>query len=149
MQINTRVTAESAAARFAAAAFEEAAQLIEGFELLDHRVTDVRSVEAGDETFCLLQTEPGEDVATRLGVGGGGQADHWHVREKPSQLAELDILRAEIVPPLRHAVGFIDREQADREVLETIDETEQKVRSSRDSILNIRWETADGGRPKK
>ena len=51
------------------------------------------------------------DLAPRRLVGGRGQGDPRHGGEPLVQHRELQVLRAEIVTPLRYAVRLIDREQ--------------------------------------
>ena len=121
---------------FLSAPAEKRQQLIERLLLFDHRVADVRPVEAGDETARLLQAEPLQDVLPGLRIGGGGQADHRHRREELAQLAELHVFRAEIVPPLGDAVGLVDGEQGDRQLLEPVEEAvaEQPLRGDVEQV---------------
>ena len=45
-------------------------------------------------------------------VGGRGQRDARHVRKPLVQHRQLNVFGPEIVPPLRHAMRFVDGEQA-------------------------------------
>lgn len=51
-------------------------------------------------------------------VRGGGQGDPRHLREQLGKLAELQVFGTEVMAPLRHAVRFVDGEQADRQSLQ-------------------------------
>ncbi len=48
------------------------------------------------------------------------------------QQIELDVLRAEIVPPLRHAVRFVDREKREPRALEQTQEARRRQPLGRD-----------------
>ena len=86
-----------------------------GFQL--HPVADVRPVEARHEVGGVGQLELGEDVPARLCVGGGRQRDPRDPGEPPRHLCDLEVLRPEVVAPLRYAVRLVDREQGDRDFL--------------------------------
>ena len=81
-------------------------------------ITDVGAVEAGDEYPRSVQIEPGEDFGTRRGVCGGGQRNAGDVRKALVQRRQAQIFRTEIVPPLRHAVRFVDGKQGDTGLFE-------------------------------
>ncbi len=51
-------------------------------------------------------------------VGGGGQRDARYIRKQLGQLSQLQVFRAEVVTPLRHAVRFVDGKQGNLEVLQ-------------------------------
>ena len=101
---------------------DEAQQLLPRAVLLDDGVADVRAVEAREEDTRVRQRQPLDDLVARDGVGRGGQRNARHVRETLVQHGKLDVLRPEIVPPLRHAVRFVDGEQADARSLKQIEE---------------------------
>ena len=92
---------------------EERLQLVQRLALLDDGVADVGPVEAGDVTRRLGEAQPEAHVVACLRVGGGGAREDRHVWEELSQLAELHVLRAEVVPPLADAVRLVDGEQGD------------------------------------
>ena len=92
---------------------DEAQQLLARTVLLDDGVADVRAVEAGEKDARTRQRQPLDDLIARDGIGRGRERDARHVRKALVQHGKLDVLRPEIVPPLRHAVGLVDGEQAD------------------------------------
>ncbi len=98
-------------ARFIAVAAQEIQQLALGVVLLHHGVADVGPVEGADEVLGIGQVQPLGDLALGRRVGGGGQRDARHVRPALVQNGELAVFRAEIVAPLRDAMGFVDGEQ--------------------------------------
>ena len=81
--------------------------------LVDDLVADVRAVEARDKARRVVEPEPVDDLAAGKVVGGGGQRDARHIRKAFGDDGKADIFRAEIVPPLRHAMRLVDREQGD------------------------------------
>ena len=96
----------------------EIEQLLAGVSLLDHAIPDVGAVDAGHEHPRRPQLQPLDDLGARLPVGGGGERNARHPGEPLVQHRELDVLRAKIVPPLRHAVRLVDGEQRQRALLE-------------------------------
>jgi len=54
-------------------------------------------------------------------VGRGGQGNARDVGEQLGQLPQLQVLRPEVVSPLRHAVRFVDGEQGDVQVAQEIE----------------------------
>ena len=82
--------------------------------LVDDFVADVRAVEARDEARRAGKPEPrrrspcasvSSAVAVSAMRGTSGKRSAMH--------GQADIFRAEIVPPLRHAMRLVDREQRD------------------------------------
>ena len=61
----------------------------------------------------LVERQPLDDLGARLRIGGGGERNARHLRETLVQHRQLQIFRAEIVAPLRHAMGLVDGEQRD------------------------------------
>ena len=94
-----------------AAILDKGEELHRRFDFVDDRVTNIRPIEAGDEDGGVLQAEAGKDIGAGLRVGGGGQGNEGDAGEVAAQTTELDIFRAEIVPPLRNAVRFVDGEE--------------------------------------
>ncbi len=92
---------------------QEPRQLSTGVAALDHGVADVGTVEARHERRRLGHCQPLVHLRAGDGVGGGGQGDPWDVREPLVQLGQPQVLRPEVVPPLRHAVRLVDGEQRD------------------------------------
>ncbi|MNF56789.1 hypothetical protein D3C84_382900 [compost metagenome] len=97
---------------------EEAQQLLARLVLGDDAVKDVRPVEAGEEALGVLQVQALDHLLAGTHVRGGGQRHARHIGEELGQLPQLQVLGAEIVAPLGHAVGFVDREQADLKTLQ-------------------------------
>ncbi len=80
---------------------------------LGDAVADVGAVETGDEFFGVFERQFADDLGARAFIGGGGERDARHAREALGEDAELAILGAEVVAPLRDAVRLVDREQRD------------------------------------
>ena len=97
---------------------EQSGELIAGALLRHDPVADVRPVEAGDEHPGVAQLQPLPDLPPRLLVGGRGQGDPRHGRKALVQHRELEVLRTEVVAPLRHAVRLVDREERDVDLVE-------------------------------
>ena len=97
---------------------QELAELRPGAALRHDPVADVRAIEAADEHARLCQAQLGRDLAPGRRIGGRGQRDAGHLGPALVQDGELEILGAEVVAPLRHAMRFVDREQRDRQPVE-------------------------------
>ena len=97
---------------------EEPRELLARTLLRHDPVADVRAVEAGDEHAGFLQAQPLPDLPPRGLVGGRGEGDAGHGRKALVKRRELQVLRAEVVTPLRHAVRFVDREQRELDLVE-------------------------------
>ena len=108
--------------RLAFAFLEKLQQLLGGLVLVEHAVADVGAIEAAEKLLRVLQRQYLQNILAGLLVGGCGQRDPGHRGETLAQRAKLRVLGAEIMPPLRHAVGFIDREQGQREFIESAQE---------------------------
>jgi hypothetical protein len=76
-----------------------------------HAITDVRPIETGYKLPCLLQRQALDNFLARARIGRGRQRNARHVRKALMQHRQLAILRPKIVPPLRHAVRLVNREQ--------------------------------------
>jgi hypothetical protein len=63
-------------------------------------VLDVGPVEARDEVLRLRQLQPLGDLAVRRARGGGRERHARHAREALGEVAEGEVVRAEVVPPL-------------------------------------------------
>jgi hypothetical protein len=92
---------------------QEGEQLALGVVLGNDAVLDVRPVERGDEHPGVRQLEPDRDLLAGGLRGGGGQRDPRHVRPAFVQHLKFQVVGAEIVAPLRHAVRLVDREHRD------------------------------------
>lgn len=98
----------------AAAGGDEVADLLAGAGLGHHRQMQVGTVEAAQEQpRRRLPEQPGDDVGAGGRVGGGGQRDGWRCTEFAPHLAQRQVFRAEVMAPLRHAMGLVDGQQAD------------------------------------
>src|SRR5690606_31235392 len=74
-----------------------------------------------DEVAGVLQIEAGRDLAAgRLG-GGRGEGDARDVGPAFVQAGQHQVVGAEVVPPLRHAVRLVDGEQGDVPAVEQFD----------------------------
>ncbi len=102
----------------AAALGKESQQLFARLFLGHDAIKDVGPVEAGQKALCVLQVQTRDDFFTGALVGSGGQRDARHVRKQLGQLPQLQVFRAEVMTPLRHAVRFVDGKQGDLEVLQ-------------------------------
>ena len=84
-------------------------------------VEDVRPVEARQEALCALQVQALNDFFAGTHVGGGGKGNARNMREQFGQLAQLQVFGAEVMAPLRNAVGFVDGEQRDIQVAQEVE----------------------------
>ncbi len=96
-------------------------QLRQGLRLGLDAVLDVRPVEAGHEQLSLAEVEPRGDLEPGLLGGRRGESDARHGRPSPVQNGQSQIVGPEVVPPLRHAVRLIDREQRDGGAVEEVE----------------------------
>ena len=78
-----------------------------------NQIADVGAVEPGDDQAVVRDAKLIEDVGAGVGVGGGGEREARDVREGVEQRAKQAVVGAEVVAPFRHAVCFVDREQAE------------------------------------
>ena len=76
-----------------------------------HRVGEVRAVEARDEHPRVRQPQLLEDVAAHPLGGGRGERDEGSAGEGVAELAEVAVVGAELVPPLRDAVRLVDGDE--------------------------------------
>ena len=90
---------------------QEAQQLHARVVLLDDSIADVGTVEAGHEDARLAEAKAFDDLGARLRIGRGGERDARHIRKALVQHGQLDVLGAEVVAPLRHAMRLVDGEQ--------------------------------------
>ncbi len=100
---------------------QEREQLRARLGLVDDRVADVRPVEAGDEDARVVEGEARDDLGARLRVGGRGEGDARHAGEALVQHGELQVLRPEVVAPLRDAVRLVDGEEREPSALQEIE----------------------------
>ncbi len=97
----------------AAAGMREVEDLPTGRILGAELKVEIRPVEAVQEGLGVAPAEePPHDLGAGLGIGGGGQR-HGLDAEARAQLADPEIIRAEVVAPLADAMGLVDGEQGD------------------------------------
>ena len=81
-------------------------------------VLDIRPVEAGHELPGLAQRQTHSDLFACLLGGRGGHRDPGHRRPALVQHGQGQVVGAEIVAPLGHAVRLVDGEQRHRAAVE-------------------------------
>src|SRR5687768_12281897 len=89
-------------------------QLLFAVHLVHDLIADVGAVETGNEEPGAIEAETLNNFLACHAIRCRRQGDAWNVRKPFMQNRKLDILRAEIVPPLRYAMRFIDGEQRKR-----------------------------------
>ena len=92
---------------------QEGEQLAPWLILDDDAVADIGAIKTGDELTRLLQRQTLADFMSGLGIGGGGQRNSRNVGKAIVQNRQAEILRTEIMAPLRDAVRFVDRKERD------------------------------------
>jgi hypothetical protein len=98
----------------AAAAVDEIHQLLARAVLGLEGEAQVRAVEAAQEGARLgAAEEPCGDLGAGLGIGGRGERDGLDAVEEAPQLADAQVVGAEVVAPLADAMRLVDGEQAD------------------------------------
>jgi len=104
-------------------------RLVELQELAAHlglgmdQVADVGAIEPADELPGLEELQALQDVGPGGLVGRGCQGYPWNIRETAVQLGQLQVLRAEVVAPLRDAVGLVDGDQRDATIPQHLQES--------------------------
>jgi hypothetical protein len=111
---------------------DEVEQLRARIVLFDDAIADIRPVEARHENARVVERETVHDLVARNGVGRCGERDARHVRKAFVQHRQLDIFWPEIMPPLRHAVRLVDREEADARAFEQIEKARRHETLGRD-----------------
>ena len=79
----------------------------------DDLITDVRSIEPGNEDPRVLELQVLEDLPPGEIVRGRRQRDPRDPGKPLSQDVELSVLGTEVMSPLADAVGLVDREKSD------------------------------------
>ncbi|MNF56383.1 hypothetical protein D3C84_378670 [compost metagenome] len=105
-------------ARIAAALGKKREQLLARLLLGHDAIEDVRPVETRQEALGVLQVQARDDLFAGPLVGGGGQGDARYMGKQLGQLAQLQVFGAEVMTPLRNAVGFVDGEQRNIKALQ-------------------------------
>jgi hypothetical protein len=86
-----------------------------------HAQAQIRPVEAVHEHGRIAAKQLAQDVGPGRGIGGRREGDRLDAAERRLGSAERQILGPEIVPPLRDAMGLVDREQPDPGALEQVE----------------------------
>ncbi len=99
---------------------QQAQQLLAGAILALNAVLDVGPVKTGHIVAGAGEVQALGDFRAGARVRGGGERDARHLRELTVQQGKLQIVAAEIVTPLRHAVGLVDGEQRQRRLMQQL-----------------------------
>ena len=102
---------------------EEVQQLAAAVVARGDGIADVRAVERTGELPGAFKTQPFDDLPAGRGVGGGSQGDPRYCGPARVQQGQFPVLGTEVMAPLRHAVGLVDREQGDPAGIEQRQET--------------------------
>ena len=97
----------------AAMARQHRVELRGGLQLAFHRQPQVRPVERFDEEFRRRGEQLAHDFRARRRIGGRRDGEDLPRADRVRRFAQRQIVRAEIVAPLRDAMGFVDRQQVD------------------------------------
>ena len=89
----------------------EVLELAAGVAFRAHGKRQVRPVETVDEDRRLAHEKPAENIRTRGGVGRRGERQDLDAGKLAREVSQIEIIGAEIVPPLRNAVGLVDGQQ--------------------------------------
>ena len=92
-------------------ALDEAEQLLPRTDLFVDAVANVRTIEAGDEFAGVLQVKSLYDLFPRQRIRSGSECNPRYSGESLGKNGESDVLRSEVVTPLRYSVSFIDCEE--------------------------------------
>ena len=98
---------------------DEIHELAAGIAFRAHGKVQVRPVEAVDEDRGRPREKPALDIAARGRIGRRGQRHDldagrvFRLAQLGGEISQREIFGAEIVPPLRDAMRFVDGEQAD------------------------------------
>src|ERR1700730_6815287 len=75
-------------------------------------------MKAGNVFVRIAQLQLVQNVVTHTLGGAGGKGCDRAVRKMRAQPAELTVFRTELVPPLRDAMGFVNRKERDGDTLQ-------------------------------
>ena len=98
--------------------FEPLGEHARGGALGPHRQKQVRPVERAHEDARAAKEQALDDVGARRRVGGRRHRDRLRAAERLRRLAQTHVFGAEVVAPLRDAVGFVDGEEIDRSLFQ-------------------------------
>src|SRR4029077_8781447 len=96
--------AETAGKRTGERFLQRAQLLVVGGRAYD-LVHEIRTVESAHDRLGERDAELRDDVFAHRGSGGCGEREDGRVSERRHDAAEIQICRAEVVSPLRDAVG--------------------------------------------
>ena len=96
----------------------EIQQLLFAVVFFHDLIIDIRPVETGNEFRRIGQFEIVLHIGAGFRIGGGGERDTRHVWITVGQNTELLVFGAKIVPPLAHAMRFVNGKQADGGVVQ-------------------------------
>jgi hypothetical protein len=84
-------------------------------------VDEIRSIEGADHLHRIAEAELRHDIPPYARGRRRGEGVHARVRDGLPQGGELPVLRTKVVSPLADAVGFVNRDEADRRRRQTPD----------------------------
>src|SRR5262249_32283643 len=82
----------------------------------------IGTVKAGDEDSRAAQSQLFDYVGPYLRRGGSRQGDHLRTAQALDRLAQPEIVGPEVMPPIRYAVGFVNRKEFHLHVLQRVHE---------------------------
>ena len=89
-----------------------------------HAKRKVRPIEPGHRLVRIAQIEQPRDVGANARRSRSGERRHnGPLRQLGDEIAHGQIRRAEVLPPLRHAVGLVHRNERDAGLARELDET--------------------------
>ena len=98
----------------------------------DDREGEVRAVEARRHAHRVAQPQARDDVGRHLRRRRGGGGDD-RLRPQPARgVGEAEVVGAEVVAPLRHAVRLVDHEQPDVRAAQALEEARRGEPLGRD-----------------
>src|SRR5579885_3622396 len=80
----------------------------------------IRSIKPGDEMARFAKPELSNNISANKGSSRCRQRNHLRTPNTLAGLPKPQIIRSEIVPPLRNTVSFVDREKADLGIAQDI-----------------------------
>jgi len=86
------------------------------------RQVQVRAVERRDHLDGIVQAEAAQHVGAHRRRGRRGQRHHRRVPQLLDHRTQAQVVRPEVMAPLRHAMRLVDDEQADRDLAQPVDD---------------------------
>ena len=83
-------------------------------------VREIRPIKTGDDRLRVFQGQLASNIAANLGGCGRRQGDCRRRAERLVHLLHPEVAWPEIVPPLTDAVGFVDREERDASLAQSL-----------------------------